>query len=102
MKTWKSNEKKDSKNFNTKSQPASGRFDNYPGDSINDSFVIDTKTTSKSSYSISEKVWNKLCEEAVMVNRDKKNRVPAISLHLPNSHLVILSFTDLKNLISAY
>lgn len=103
QKDWEKDEKQDAKKFHTQQQPLSGRMDAHPTDSISDEFTVDTKRTNKKSYSISIRTWNKLCEEnAILNNKDLKNRTPIISLHLQDKHLVIISFEDFQKLISAY
>lgn len=101
MKNWEKAEKKDTKLFGSKRQRGSGNQDHYPTDSISDDFAVETKYTDKGSYSISTKTWNKLAEEVVVLNtKDKKNRIPVLSIHLGNKHLVVLDYEDLEVLVS--
>lgn len=99
MKNWEKAEKKDAKAFDTTLQKGSGRVDHYPTDSFSNEYAIDSKYTDKKSYSVSLKTWNKLCEEAVQLDtKDHKNRIPLLSLHVRDTHLVVLSFEDFDRL----
>lgn len=94
-KSWSQAEKKDSKLFRTKLQRGSGNQDHHPTDSTSDTFAIETKFTSKESYSISKKTWNKLVEETAQLNaKDNKLRVPVLSLHIDKLHLVVLEYDE--------
>lgn len=98
-KAWQKTEKKDSDLFGTKQQKASGSLDHYPTDSISDDLAIDSKYTTKNSYSISLKTWIKLVNEvAILGEKDNKNRIPLLSVHLPGLHLVTMGYEDFNSL----
>jgi hypothetical protein len=98
-KDWQKAERQDTLFFHAKPQPLSGRTDFAPGDSISDKFLVETKFTSKESYSVSKKKWQKLYRECVSVNKSKGERVPILSVHLGSLHLVVLSALDLQSLL---
>lgn len=96
-KSWKEAEKKDAKLFETTLQPYSGRMDHYPSDSTSDFLAVDTKHTSRKSYSISIATWTKLCNETASLNdKDNGKRIPLLSLHIAEKHLVVLDVEDYK------
>lgn len=96
---WREAEKKDTKLFHSSPQRGSGNQDHFPGDSVSDNFVIETKQTEKKSYSLSVEKWQKLVEETALLNsKDNKLRAPIMSLHISSQHLVVLSFEDFEYL----
>lgn len=96
---WQIAEAKDSKLFRSKRQRGSGNQDHHPTDSYSDTYAIETKFTTKESYSINLDKWIKLENECAVLNqKDNKLRVPLISLHLQNKHLIVLSYEDFKYL----
>lgn len=58
-------EKTVAKNLNGRVTPASGALWGAKGDVRTDIFLIECKTTDKSSYSLKASIWNKICDEAV-------------------------------------
>lgn len=94
-KNWQKKEIKDVEDFNGKLQKASGRIWNKPGDVIADKFFIDSKYSKKSSYSISIKTWNKLCEEAAF----EGIKIPLLSCQIQNTELIVISKEDFLRLI---
>lgn len=94
MKPWEKKEKKDSKDFAGKRQKASGNYWAAPGDIKTQDFLIDSKQTSKESYSISKKTWDKLYEEALFTYR-----YPLLSLLIQDLELVVLSKEDFLKLM---
>lgn len=100
QKKWQKAEKLDEKRFGAKRQRGSGNTDHYPADNVNDLFAIETKQTDKGSYSISIERWLKLVEETAVLNsKDKKLRIPLMSVHLNNLHLCVISFEDLRQFL---
>jgi hypothetical protein len=97
QKKWQKAEKKDAKLFGASNQRGSGNQDHYPTDAVSDQFAIETKQTEKGSYSISLKKWQKLVEETAILNqKDGKNRIPILSLHISSHHLVVLDYEDFE------
>jgi hypothetical protein len=100
-KKWEKAEIKDTKLFGTRKQRGSGNQPHYPTDSFSDRLAIETKYTDKQSYSISLVKWHKLTEETATLNqKDNKLRVPVFSIHLGDTHLVVLAYEDLEYLVS--
>ena len=93
MKDWEKKEKKDSKDFDGQRQKGSGNFWAKPGDVKTEDYLIDSKQTSKSSYSISYKTWDKLYEEALF-----SFRIPILSLIIQDLELIVLSKDDFLKL----
>lgn len=89
MKKWEQKEKADAKVFNGKRQKGSGNYWAAPGDVKTENFLIDSKQTSKPSYSIAKKTWDKLYEEALF-----SYRVPILSLLIQDLELVVMSKED--------
>ena len=86
----KQKERQDAKDFGAKLQPRSGGYYNMPGDAKNTYFLFDSKDTKHKSYSITEKVWEKINSEAL-----HQRRIPALSIKLGNSQeIVVLSKAD--------
>ncbi len=94
MKPWEHKEKSDSKTFKGRRQKASGNYWAAPGDVKSDDFLIDSKQTSKKSFSISKEMWDKLYEEALFTYR-----YPLLSLIIQDLELVVLSKEDFQKLI---
>ncbi len=90
LKKWKKKELKDAKDFGGKLQPHSGSGWSLPSDVLNNRFSIDSKYTTKRSFSLSLETWDKLCEEAAW----NKERIPLLSLSLHGTELVVLSKED--------
>lgn len=97
----KQKEKNDAKDFNAKLQPRSGGFYNMPGDAKSQHFLFDSKDTKHSSYSITEKTWEKISSEAL-----HQRRMPVLSVRLGNgTEIVTLSkadFTYIKDYFEKY
>ena len=81
---YKSNlqEKSVAKQFGGKQVIASGALWFAHSDVRNDKFLIECKTTEKDFYTITAKVWEKICKEAV---RDGL-RDPLLIIDLHNNH----------------
>jgi hypothetical protein len=93
MKQWEKKEKKDKKDFQTTKHKGSGNYWAKPGDSSNSTLLIESKQTSKKSYSISKQTWDKLYEEALFAYR-----IPVLSILIQNLELVVLSKEDFMRL----
>lgn len=91
MKKWQKKEKKDSELFGAKRSPRSGGLWFSKGDSKSAKYLIENKTTSKESFSISVKLWEKIEREALL-----NQRMPILSLEMgkKNIELVVLSIND--------
>lgn len=96
MKAWQKKEKKDSKDFGGYVQKGSGNFWGKPGDVKTDVFLIDSKQTDKSSYSISKKTWDKIYEEALF-----SQRLPLLSLLIQDIELVVLDKEDFLKILES-
>lgn len=94
MKKWEIKEKSDAKTFQGKRVKGSGNYWSQPGDVRSDDFLIDSKQTSKKSFSISKEMWDKLYEEALFTYR-----YPLLSLIIQDLELVVLSKEDFQKLI---
>jgi hypothetical protein len=95
LKKWQKKEIKDAKDFGGTLQPHSGSGWNSPSDVLSNRFSVDSKWTSRSSYSISLTTWNKLCEEAAW----NAERMPLLSLDISGTELVVVSKEDFLKLI---
>lgn len=91
---WRDKEKKDAKDFGGKRVKGSGNYWAQPSDVKTDDFLIDSKQTSKKSFSISKEMWDKLYEEALF-----SYRYPLLSLIIQDLELVVLSKEDFQKLI---
>ena len=81
MNKWESKEKKDQKDFNATPTPASGARWFAPGDSKNQDFLIESKDTTKKSFSLSRNVWVKLWRQALGSKNSKGlPRLPILSI----------------------
>ena len=90
----KQKEKQDAKDFKAKLQPRSGGFYNMPGDEKDEHFLFDSKDTKHKSYSITQKVWEKISSEAL-----HSRRMPVLSVRLGNGEeIVVLSKMDFINI----
>lgn len=94
MEPWRKKEKSDAKDFGGQRQKGSGNYWAKPGDVKTDKFLIDSKQTSKPSYSISKKTWDKIYEEALF-----SYRIPILSLLIQNLELVVLDKSDFLQII---
>lgn len=93
MKKWQLKEKKDSKDFLGRRIKGSGNQWASPGDIKNAVFLIDSKYTSKKSYSITLETWNKIADEALLMYK-----YPMLSLKIQDTELVVLSKEDFIHL----
>lgn len=95
MQKWKQKENKDAKDFGGRRHKGSGNYWAKPGDVSNEDFLIDSKQTDKASYSISEKTWDHLYEQALF-----SHRLPMLSIQINKLELVVLSKDDFMKLIA--
>jgi hypothetical protein len=91
---WKDKEKKDAKDFKGKLTKNSGNYWSQKGDIKTNTFLIESKQTSKKSYSISKKTWDKLYEEALF-----SFKLPILSIIIQDLELVILDKKDFLKLV---
>ena len=75
-------EKSVAKDLNARTVVASGALWNAKADVRNSQFLVECKTTEKDYYTITAKVWEKICKEA---NRDRM-REPLLVIDLHNNH----------------
>ncbi len=94
MNRWQQKEHDDSKTFEGKRVKGSGNFWTHPGDVKTEKFLIDSKDTTKASYSLSKKTLDKLYEEALF-----SYRIPILSIRIQNMEVVVLFKEDFKKLI---
>lgn len=95
MKKWKAKERRDQKDFKAEPIRGSGNQWNRPGDQRNETFLIDSKSTTHKSFTITLEMWNKLCEEAAFSG----GRIPMLSLEIQKLELVVLQKSDLLHLL---
>lgn len=91
MKNWQKKEKRDSISFESRRTPRSGGFWFSKGDSKNDRYLIENKTSAKNSFIIKDKVWKKIEREALL-----SHRIPLLSLEFGDDklELVIINKDD--------
>jgi len=87
---WQKKEKSDKILFKGRSRPRSGGLWFAPGDVSLNQFLIDSKTTEKKSYSVTEAIWKKIYDEAL-----KCRKLPCLSVQLGNGkEFVVLDKND--------
>lgn len=89
-------EAKAAQSYGGKTTPGSGNQWHSKGDIKTDRFLIECKTTLKSSYSINIKTWRKIWWEAISEGRDP---FMEIQFENDNTTLIILDKEDFLNLI---
>lgn len=94
MKDWVRKEKEDAKVFGGKRVKASGNQWYAPGDVKTENLLIDSKDTTKASFSISKKALDKLYEEALF-----SYRMPVMSINIQGTEVVVLFKKDFEGLI---
>jgi hypothetical protein len=97
MKQWKLKEKNDEKDFNGKRTPGSGSRWYSGGDVKTPTLLLEDKSTSKGSYAITLRRWEKIYTEALL-----SQRIPVVSIRFEKdgTELVVLSKMDFLNLTS--
>jgi hypothetical protein len=95
-KQWQEKEKEDQKTFGAKGTPRSGGLWFAKGDSKSDIFLIENKTSAKISFSIKEKTWEKIANEAIV-----NSRIPMMSLEFGKKklELIVLDKNDFIELM---
>lgn len=93
-KPWQLKEIKDANDFGGYVNKASGSLWYKPGDVSTDKFLIDSKHTTKKSYSVSLKTWDKLFEEALF-----SFKIPMLSLQIQEKELVVMEKDDLLKIL---
>ena len=94
MKNWKKKELKDSRDFKSSPVRGSGNRWNSPGDSKNNTWLIESKQTDKESYSLSKEKLQKIYDEAIF-----SFRLPMMSIKIQDVEVVVLFKDDFLNLI---
>jgi len=91
MEKWQKKEKDDAKSFGGKRTPKSGGYWSFPGDVTTKHFLIDSKTTEKKGFRVTESMWKKIYYEAL-----KARKLPVLSISLINEdiELVVLDKND--------
>lgn len=95
MEAWQKKEKKDAKDFGGDRVKASGSLWHAPGDVKTEEFLIDSKHTTKKSFSVSKKIWDKLYGEALF-----SFKTPLLSLQIQDIELVVLDKQDFLDILS--
>lgn len=92
---WRKKENSDAQVFGGKRVSGSGNKPFKPGDVKTSLFLIEAKTTDKKSFSIPQKMWEKIYNAALM-----SQRIPILSIKFNSSgtELVVLSKYDFLNL----
>lgn len=94
MKNWEIKEKNDSRFFGGKRVRGSGNKWYAPSDVKTDDFLIESKYTSKKSYSLNIDKLDKLYEEALF-----SYRIPIFSIQIQDQEFVVLWKGDFEKLI---
>jgi len=90
MKRWQRKEESDKNLFQGKRRPRSGGMWFAPGDVSTEEFLLECKSTEKKSFSVSEKLWDKINGEAL-----KCRKLPCLSIQLGNgTEVVVLDKND--------
>ena len=94
---WKKQERKTARRYGGRTSPGSGNKWGWRGDVKTDIFLIDDKTTDKKSFSIPQKMWEKIRSEAL-----KEQRRPALKITFANgTSFVCIDESDLYDLVGA-
>ena len=96
VKRWKKKEDTDAKLFDAKQTPRSGGLWFAKGDSKSKTFLIENKTSVHDRFSITQKVWQKIEHEALLIKR-----IPLLSIAFgkENTELVVLDKNDFLQLM---
>lgn len=94
-KPWEKFETKLAKDFNGKRNKGSGNQWNLPGDIKNSKFLIEAKQTSKKSFSITKKLWDKIYEEALF-----SKKLPILAIQLGDVELLVFDKNDALTLLN--
>jgi len=93
---WKTKEIDDAKAFKGKRTKGSGNLWYSKGDISSKIFLIESKTTERNSFRVSQKLWKKIWEEAV-----RTQKIPLLSIRLLNNNMdmIVLEQRDFLELI---
>lgn len=96
---WKKQEEKDAKSFGGRLTGGSGNRWNRKGDIKTPRFLVESKSTGRSSYALTLKTWKKIYNEALK-SPGNTYRIPLISLYFEREKLplVILTKSDFMSL----
>jgi hypothetical protein len=96
MKQWSKKEKKDATLFGGRRTPRSGGLWFAKGDVKSDVFLIENKTTKHKSFSITDKIWEKIEKEALL-----NKRIPMLSIEFGDAvkELIVLDKNDFITII---
>lgn len=96
LKKWQKKEQKDAKDFEARRTPRSGGIWFAKGDSNNEEFLIENKTSKHNSFSIKQSVWRKLEREALT-----SGKLPLLSIEFGDqqTELVIMSRDDFISML---
>lgn len=95
MKKWEKKEQNDARDFGGKRTPGSGNKWNHKGDVRSDVYLIEDKTTDKKSYTITNELWRKIYNSAIL-----SQRIPLLSIKFNNdsTELIVISKHDFLHL----
>lgn len=103
MMPWQKKEKKDAIDFGAKLAPRSGALWGNKGDMKTLEFSFDSKDTKHDSFKITQKLWNKITDDAY---KHKPVRTPVLSIQLGSgTELIVLTKADfmyMKELFEKY
>lgn len=92
MKPWQKKEKRDADFFGATPTPRSGGLWGNKGDMKTMELSIDSKDTKHNSFSISSKLWKKICKDAYS---HKPIRIPVLSIQIgTGEEFVVVSKAD--------
>ena len=95
-KKWHKKERRDRDSFGGRRTPRSGGLWGFKGDIKSDKFLIESKQTEKKSYSVTQKLLQKLWNEAIL-----EQRIGVLSVELGDGkEFVCLEKNDFLELIS--
>jgi hypothetical protein len=82
-------ERRLAKSVDGKPTAASGAFWSRKGDVRSDDLLVEAKETSKGSYSLSLRVWDKIRREALL-----DGRLPVLAIQIQDRNLIVLDEED--------
>ena len=94
MKNWEKKEKNDAKLFGGKRIKASGSLWYAPGDVKTDRFLIDSKDTSKDSFSLNKQKLQKLYDEGLF-----SYKIPMMSINISGMEVCVFFKDDVTSLL---
>ena len=93
MKDWEQKEKSDAKVFGGKRVAGSGNKWYRPGDVRTDNLIIESKDTTKKSYSLTKERLEKLYEEGLFARK-----IPIMSINIQGFEVIVLMKQDFLDL----